>query len=175
MDIPCDVTWYVLVLFQVGLLQWDDCELRNSEGQRSVVRLLTGACVHVTGVALGAAVLMVLTAHRLHQRTAAPGPCGELTAGRSRGTAALVITLHVCYSAGLIEGAQFGKPGNHMWPSGAGGTVRLTGVTTGATVISIIAANRMRNRATAPLLSVLHEAAGGVPGAAGAVVTHIPA
>lgn len=60
-----------------------------------------------------------------------------------------------------------------MGTSGAGEVVGLTGVSAGAAVVSIFAADSVRQRAAAPFVFLFHEAAGRVSGTAGLGVAHV--
>lgn len=51
--------------------------------------------------------------------------------------------------------------------------MRFTGVTAGAAVVSVITADCFLQRAAAPFVGLVHEAAGRVLGAAGLGVTHV--
>lgn len=138
------------------------------------VLLVTRPCPHVAGVSLRTAVLVVFTAHGLDQWAAAPLSCGQFAAGGSRSTAALVVTFHISHRAGLTVGTEFSEPGYDMRAPGAGPLVWFTGVTVGAAVDSVTAADGRGQRAAAPLLGPVHEAAGCVLGAAGIRVAHFP-
>lgn len=117
---------------------------------------------------------MVGAANRLDQRAAAPLSGRQLAARGSGGAAALVITFDVADGGRFGPGAQFGEPGEAAAPAGARAAVEVTGVSTGAAVVSICTADGIRQRAAAPPLRPSHEAAGCVSGAAGPSVTHVP-
>lgn len=135
----------------------------------------------------------------LDQGAAAPLSARQPAAGRSRGAAALVVTFNVRHGARLGHGTQFGEPGYDAGALCAGGPVRLATVAAGAAVVPITTAHRLRSskhkcsetakssaldtgpvsayvwqRAAAPSVGLLHEAAGRLPGAAGLGVTHVP-
>lgn len=135
--------------------------------------LLTGACCHVAVVALRAAVLMVCAAHSLNQWTAAPLPCGQLAAGGPRRTAALIVTFDVSHRVALGQGLLLPVPGDDQTTLGAGGALGVTGVATGAAVVSVGAAHSLRQGAAAPLAGLVHEAAGGFFRTTCVGITHV--
>lgn len=174
---PRAVAWNVVVLW-VSRLGPDHLGLRDGGLDQPVVEvlLLARPRLHVAGVALRAAVLLVRTADGFDQWAATPLSRGQFAAGRSRSAAAFIVALDVRHGhgAGLRQGAQFAEPGNDLRPLGAGGAMRLAGVSGGAAVVPIITTHRLGQRAAAPPVALVHEAAGGVPGAAGVGVAHVP-
>lgn len=60
-----------------------------------------------------------------------------------------------------------------MWTLGAGGSVGFAGVAAGAAVVTIVTTDRLWQGTAAPFVSLAHEAAGCVPGAAGVGVAHV--
>lgn len=97
--LPPAVTHCLILCGRHGLRHF---ALRDGAEEHIVALLLTGSYLHVAGVALRAAVLMVGTANRLEQRAAAPLSRLQLTAGRTRRAAALVVTFNI------NDGAQLG-------------------------------------------------------------------
>lgn len=70
MKLPRAVTWYVSLA--VSLLGTYHFALREGVYEHVVLLLLARSCLHVAGVALRAAVLVVGTAHGFDQRAASP-------------------------------------------------------------------------------------------------------
>lgn len=81
--LPRAVTWYVCGDLGVSGLGPYHFALREGEDERVVSLLLARSGLHVAGVSLRTAVLVVGTANRLDQRAAAPLSCLQFAAGRS--------------------------------------------------------------------------------------------
>ena len=65
---PRAVTWYVCVILSVPGLGLHHFNLREGVDQNIVVLLLAGSRLHVAGVALRTAVLVIRTANGLQRR-----------------------------------------------------------------------------------------------------------
>lgn len=80
----------------------------------------------------------------LDQGAAAPLSTPQFAAGRPCWTAAPVVTFDVRQGARLSQGAQFCEPGGNEGALRARVLVGVTAVPSGAAVVPVLAANRLR-------------------------------
>lgn len=143
----------------------------RAEGQAGRVHiLLTGPGLHVAGVPIGAAVLVVLTAHSVGQLAAGPALTQAWAAGLPHWAAGVLVTVHVF---GLGRGSPVGRhllqSSHHLVPPLAL-PLSQARVALRATVLVVRAADGLWGRTAAPL-SRRELAAGSGGRAAGDIIT----
>lgn len=143
----------------------------KAEGQVGSIRLLlTGSGLHIAGVPIGAAMLVVLTAHSVGQLAAGPALTQAWAAGLPHWAAGVLVAVRVF---GLGQGSPGGRhlpqsrhdlvPPLTLTPSQARVALRTT-------VLVVRAADSLWGRTAAPL-SRRESAAGSGVGAAGDIIT----